>query len=263
MTPNVSLASYPGERHLNAAARAIQTPPSEVMFGQLSTDHIQLVPQNFGIVDEDLVDELKSKYPHTQFRLHANVRVLQERLVADISSLDMYPQWFECAAHISKRLGAPAYSAHSGYREQATMSQMFENTRRITDMFECPVAIEGQYPTKTGEFLVNSWEEYREVFESGLPYALDLSHLNIVRHRTGRLELGLVQEMLSSPQCIEVHVSDNDGDGDHHQVCDKPTWWTPLLPYIQPNAIVFSEGNHIRRRHPKGIQRRVTRSIIL
>jgi len=261
MTPNVSLASYPGKRHLNAAALAILTPPTEAQFGKLATDHIQLVPQNLGIVDDDLVDELKCLYPRTQFRLHANVRVLSGHVIADIAAFDLYPEWFTTAARISQRLGAPAYSAHSGYRKHATMTQMLENTRKMADLFQCPVAIEGQYPTESGEYLVSTWEEYREVLDSGLPYALDLSHLNIVRHCSGDA-LTLVQEMLSSAQCLEVHVSTNDGTGDHHQVCDLPSWWTPLLPYTNPGATVFSEGNQLRRRDPLRCIKRTERIVL-
>jgi hypothetical protein len=82
-----------------------------------------------------------------------------------------------------------------------------------------------------------------------VPYALDLSHLHILATRTGRRETTLVAEMLACERCIEVHVSDNDGQGDWHQVCAEPPWWHPLLPHIHPHAVVFSEGNHRRARN--------------
>jgi hypothetical protein len=57
-----------------------------------------------------------------------------------------------------------------------------------------------------------------------------------------------VRDMLACERCIEVHVSANDGRGDWHQVCEQPPWWWPLLQYINPKAVVFSEGNHRRKR---------------
>lgn len=54
--------------------------------------------------------------------------------------------------------------------------------------------------------------------------------------------------MLACDRCIEVHVSDNDGSGDWHQVCQATPWWAPLLSHINNQAVVFSEGNHRQHR---------------
>ena len=125
---------------------------------------------------------------------------------------------------------------------------MLDNARRCADLFECPVGVEGQYPAKGDPWLVSKWTEYRWLFESGVPYAIDVSHLNVLAARTGVRDDALLQEMLACDRCIEVHVSDNDGQGDWHQVCERPAWWFPLLHHINPNAVIFSEGNHRRRR---------------
>ena len=72
---------------------------------------------------------------------------------------------------------------------------MFDKARRCSDLFGCPVAIEGQYPAAGDDphkLLVSSWPEYRAVLDSGVPYALDLSHLNILAHRTGQRDDTLV-----------------------------------------------------------------------
>jgi len=245
---NLSLAALPGLMHEDAARTAHTWSQagllSEPLLGQLSLDHVQLVPQSHGRVNEELVEHLRREYPETQFRLHANVRVLSQHVFADLSGLHLYPEYFSRAARMSQALGASAYSAHSGTREQASMSEMLESARRLADLFGCPVAVEGQYPNKGNTLLVNSWEEYREVFDSGVPYALDLSHLNILAEKSGVFEVTLVQEMLSCERCIEVHVSDNDGQGDQHRVCDELTWWFGLMRYTHPQAVVFSEGNH-------------------
>ena len=247
MTGHASLACWPGLRHEQAAQRLL-TDNSEPLLGTLSTAHVQLVPQSFGILTEAVVDSLLAAFPNSRFRLHANVRVLPTHRIADLSGYRSHADWFCQAARISRRLAAPAYSAHSGSRSEATLAEMLDNARRCADLFGCPVGVEGQYPAEGDPWLVSSWAEYRQMFESGLPYALDLSHLNILATRSGVRDDTLLLEMLACERCIEVHVSDNDGQCDWHQVCEQPAWWFPLLPHINPNAVVFSEGNHRRKR---------------
>ncbi|MDZ7855756.1 hypothetical protein [Sphaerotilus sp.] len=244
---HVSLACWPGLRH-EQAAQHLSEEISEPMFGPLSTAHVQLVPQSFGIMTEDLADQLMSAFPQVRFRLHANVRVLPEHRVADLSGFQVQADWFRQAARISRRLSAPAYTAHAGLRSESTLPAMLDNARRCADLFGCPVGVEGLYPARGDAWLVSSWAEYRQLFESGVPYALDLSHLNILATASGVRDDALVREMLACERCIEVHVSANNGRGDWHQVCDQAPWWHPLLDSLHPHAVVFSEGNHRRKR---------------
>ena len=252
MSINISLAAYPGLRHVDAAITAIGAANTgtlqEPLFGAISADHIQLVPQNFGKLDDELCEMLQKAYPRNKFRLHANVRVTDRHTLAEVSGFDLHKDWFIEAARISKLLNAPAYTAHSGSRAEASMTQMLDNARRMADLFGCAVGIEGQYPCKDNHMLVTSWEEYREVFDSGVPYAIDLSHLNILAHKTKRYEMELIGEMLNCERCIEVHVSDNDGRGDWHQVCENKPWWWDLMSKINENAVIFTEGNHRRKK---------------
>jgi hypothetical protein len=243
MKVNASLACWPGLRH-EAAATQLQEPPTEPLFGTLRIDHVQIVPQCLGRVDEDVVGALCAACPDTQFRLHANVKVLDQRRIADLSGFEQHAEWFAQAARISQRLRAPAYTAHAGRRSESGLTRMLDNARRCADLFGCPVGVEGHYPSTGDPWLVSNWPEYRAVFESGVPYAIDLSHLNIVAHHSGRLECALVAEMLACERCIEVHVSDNDGTRDQHEICEAPPWWLPLLRYVHRDAVVFSEGNH-------------------
>ena len=244
---HVSLACWPGLRHEQAAQR-LHHDTTEALFGMLSTAHVQLVPQSFGILTEAVADSLLAAFPNTRFRLHANVRVLPTHCIADLSGYRSHTDWFCQAARISRCLGAPAYTAHSGSRAEATLAEVLDNTRRCADLFECAVGVEGQYPAKGDPWLVSNWAEYRQVFESGVSYAIDLSHLNILATSSGVRDDALLREMLACERCIEVHVSDNDGEGDWHQVCEQAKWWLPLLPHINPKAVVFSEGNHRRKR---------------
>lgn len=250
---NVSLACFPGMRHEWAASAAVSGVQRgllvEQMFGRLQVDHVQFVPQSSGLLTQEVACLVATKFPDTRFRLHANVRLLKQYRVADLSNLPEQLDWFSLAAQVSQALHAPAYSAHAGRRANASLAQMLDNARRATDLFGCPVAVEGLYPSRGDDLLVSTWPEYQALLESGLPFALDLSHLNILARHTGRQELALVQEMLASEQCVEVHVSDNDGRGDTHQVCARPAWWMPLLAGINPAAVVFTEGNHRRAVH--------------
>lgn len=243
----VSLACLPGMRHDQAAQRLVE-PISEPCFGQLSIEHVQLVPQSFGVLTEELADGLVSGYPGTRFRLHANVRVLAAHRVADLSGFNLHRDWFEQAARISRRIAAPAYTAHPGLRVEASLAEVLDRARRCADVFGCVVGVEGQYPVLRDALLVSTWNEYRQLFESGVPYAIDLSHVHILATRTRLREEGLLAEMLACERCIEVHVSDNDGSGDWHQVCHSAPWWMPLLRHINNHAVIFSEGNHRRHR---------------
>jgi hypothetical protein len=245
ITVNASLGAFHRQGFIDAS-QAVKDGVFEHPWGKLSNQHLQLCPQNRGFMTEDVVDDLLQAFPETQFRLHANVRTTANlRRVADLSSWDSESSYFEKLAMLSKRLKAPAYTAHAGLRSEATLKDVLKATRRAEDVFGCPVGIEGHYPVKGNVFLISSWAEYQEMFESGAKYALDLSHLNIVAHKEG-VNLALTTEMLASEQCIEVHLSFNDGRGDQHLQCQdeshQAAWWMSLLSYVNPEATVFSEG---------------------
>lgn len=216
----------------------------EEAFGPLSPAHIQLCPQNFGIVTEEVVDRLRRRYPDTRFRLHANVRVERSHRLVDAST-----PWTQAAGYFTRladrhrRLGAPAYTLHVGQRSQASLVEMASNIQRLEELLGTSVGVEGLYPTPSGTWLLDSWEEYRWLLDSGLRYALDLSHLNILARRTRRIEMALVEELLASERCIEVHLSDNDGVRDSHRSLKTlDQWWWRLLDKCHPGAVLFSEG---------------------
>ncbi len=250
---NLSLATMPGMRTESAAAATLcpqtgQCVLMEAPFGPLTANHVQLVPQSFGHLTEDVCSNLMSAYPGTQFRLHANVRIQPRHIVADLSGFEIHRDWFAQAARISRFLQAPAYTAHSGLRSEASMSQMLDNARRAADLFGVRVGVEGHYPMDGDVMLITSWAEYQQVLESGVPFVVDLSHIHILACKTGVTNTSLVQDMLASENCLEVHLSSNDGAGDWHQVCDSHIWWMDLLDHVHPNAVIFSEGNHRRMR---------------
>lgn len=244
MQVNVSLAAWPMARHADALMSALEG-VSDPVFGPLGVDHIQLVPQNRGVLTEEAVAQLREMAPRSQLRLHANVRVLPEHRFADLTNAHQHWDYFLRLSAVHRATGASVYSAHSGLKSEGTWEQTVANVKLLQDLLGCPVAIEGQYPSAKAMHL-SSWQEYASLLHSDLYYVIDLSHLHIVATKSRRMELGLTRELLASPRCLEVHVSDNDGRGDWHALCARHVWWMDLLNAIHPDAVVFSEGNQRR-----------------
>ena len=236
-------AQFAGYSHLEAVERC-QAGVVEG-YGPVSTGHIQLCPQHHGRLTDILADTLRERWPETQFRLHANVRVglTHHRWDASSQHPEAWP-YFERLAQLSQRLHAPAYTLHAGSRVTASLDSLPGFIARLSDLFGIPVGIEGLYPNPGNTHLIATWAEYQWLLESGMPYAIDLSHLNIVATRLRCIETMLVQELLSSPCCIEVHLSGNDGRRDRHErLCnDRPWWWPLFIQYTHADATVFSEG---------------------
>lgn len=243
-----SLGAYPGMTHLSAARLATARPSVEPLFGPLDPSHLQLCPQNLGTLDEAAIDALLGMFPHTTFRLHANVKVSPKRRLTDLVRWNA-PGWADewcLLARASKRIHAPAYSGHAGLRRFGSLMGVVEGARRLTDLFGCPVAIEGHYPTPGRTYLFDCWAEYRQLLEHEVFFAIDLSHLHIVAHHEGP-DIELVKALVSHPRCIEVHLSDNDGRRDSHRVLTSPRWWHEALDHIHPEVTIFSESSLLRR----------------
>jgi len=250
---NLALASYPGRGPADAMALALADVASDPWFGPLSVSDVQVCPQNCRRrLDAAGARALREGYPGTRFRLHANARVQERQLpLADLAHAPMYRRYFRDMAEVSRALGAPAYTLHAGVRRKGQrLSELFRNVDALEDLFGIPVGIEGLYPTRSDRYWIADWTEYRALLESGRRFALDLSHVNIVHHVSGVAEDALVREMLASGNCIEVHVSDNDGMADRHRPfgADADPWWRGMLEHVNPDAVVFYEGILGRRR---------------
>lgn len=252
-----SLACWPGLTHLEAAERAIAG-AHEPLWGDLDASRVQIVPQGRDVFDVATAAAFRARWPQVAFRLHANVRVLPQRRLVDLVDFNINADWFKQAAQVHAALGADVYSAHAGRRSHGCLNDVFDAARCCADLFGSPVAIEGHYPgadptalhplgaARTDAYLLSTWPEHADLLASGLPFVVDLSHLNIIATRSGRRELGLVRELLASEACLEVHLSDNDGRRDSHGICSSQRWWHELLSHINPGAAVFSEGNHLK-----------------
>ena len=199
-------------------------------FGPVHMDHVQLCPQASDFVDESCIDFLHQHYPQTQFRLHANVRIDATLRILDASRYSNANRWYyERLAELSLLLKANGYSLHAGYRQDASLQQMKANVIDIQTFFPCDVIVEGMYPDKRKDWLISTWVEYRWLMESGLFYAIDLSHLNILQKRLKQIDLGLMRALLLHPNCKEIHLSHNYGNQDSHLQLKpkayKQSWW--------------------------------------
>lgn len=240
-----TLGSYPGETFPQAMARAIAD--SNWLAG---IEHVQLCPQNRGVLDDQTLAELKRMAPNTHFRLHANVHVPGSALrnFEAINDSAEAKRYYKCIAAVNLALGNPHYSLHAGRRAGGTLKDLWGRLRNLSDLMGTRVGVEGLYPTHGSMFLIDSWEEYAQLLRSGVDFAIDLSHLNIVARRSRRIELTLTRELLASSHLIEVHVSGNNGYADSHvplRLCGTQ-WWEKALAAINPDAVVFYEGNEVR-----------------
>jgi len=225
----------------------------------LDLRHAQITPQNFRRWTPALTAEFQQRYPATAFRFHASVRL------DAFKPADPQYQWFDLskttqrpslAKHYWQALGAcndaltvdgetpRPYSLHSGLRpRRASMNLLADTLGRIGEWMGCEVMVETLYPHAKVNWWMNSWAEHEALLDSELAYAVDLSHLNILSVTEGRRD-DLVQALLRSPRCREVHISGNDGSADQHTGLHQVpnAWWWALLDEAHAEAIVFSEG---------------------
>ena len=212
---------------------------------ELHMDWVQLCPQSFGCVNDGLLVSLKEKYPNTKFQLHSNVRIIHGKEPVHGSSsgkwVDVYLQEL---IRLTKITGCGIYSIHSGYEDEMSLQDMFSNVRKMNSDCDITIAIEGLYPERNREALVRNWDQYQQLLDADIPYAIDLSHLNIVAKAEGH-RFYLVQKLLASYNCKEVHLSSNHGRLDSHLpfTKEKHEWWWPLLEYCQAETRIFSEEN--------------------
>lgn len=237
-----SLAAF-GTMSIPDAVHCAQSVEMDILGNPISANKLQICPQNRRGVNRELCDILLERYPDTEFRLHANVNITGRPFIVDASNWGDYTlDWFTTLREYVQLLKTPLYTLHAGRRDNCTLPELFDKIREIEDFLQIPVGVEGLYPERDGKWLINSWKEYEAMLNSGVNYALDLSHLNIVGFHEQSYPLDLVQAMLESERCIEVHISHNEGYSDSHRNIIEETWWWGLLKYTNPKADIFTEG---------------------
>lgn len=212
------------------------------VLGELRLDEAQICPQNHGWLTADRVMALREAFPSVLFRLHANVQVLDRRVVQDIADFDPGAPYWRALKVVNDALGSPVYTAHAGQRKVCSMLGLIDKVRALEDFLEAPVGVEGHYTARGNPFLMSSWEEWGRVLESGVRFVVDVSHAAIIAHWTRCPAGSLVREMLSSDRCLEVHLSGNNGVADQHRDVSGKEWWWSLLHAANDKAVFFYEG---------------------
>ncbi|MFL9611058.1 hypothetical protein ACKF11_13305 [Methylobacillus sp. Pita2] len=210
-----------------------------------SAAHMQICPQNRGQVNPYVINHLREAFPNTVFRLHANVHLLDKLRIIDLDTIMEEGAYLEALKACQAALGHPIYSLHPGSRKGRPISWLTNQAARLQDLLGAKVAIEGMYPSREHYFL-STWREYEALFKGDAYFALDFSHIKILGERNGYFDHNLVKEMLQSGRCLEVHLSENDGQHDQHVGIDRldNQFWLEWVPFIGPETIIFSEEHY-------------------
>ncbi|OCX67980.1 hypothetical protein A6M27_10290 [Acidithiobacillus thiooxidans] len=239
---NFSLGSaFPGKSVEDAMglASGIQEVP---VLGEIGLDHVQICPQNYkgGVMGLARLQALQTAYPNTQFRFHANVRILEKGCQYDLGTADQFPEYTEKLVESLDYLGQP-YSLHAAENGRPLASQI-KVAKQLSAQAGVPVAIEGLYPGHRNNTLA-TWADWERLLEMEASYALDFSHMNIILSQSGGpVPVKLMEDLLASPNCLEIHFSGNNGERDSHQVCQDDEWWLDFLPLIRDETVCFYEG---------------------
>ena len=232
-------STYPAR--IPFAAMDLGVNANDPVLGKISNGHVQLCPQNGPMkITQEVLADLQSKWPETKFRLHANARLLDKPVLFDLGTIEHFPEYRKALVKTLRYLGE-GYSIHAASGKNAPVAlKQIERCQQLEQDSGVPVGIEGLYPGVTGVF--STWADYALLLENDVRFAVDLSHLNIVRDKEGQAPEGLVEDLLGHPNCIEVHVSGNNGLRDSHESVEEGTWWLAVMDKINPNAVIFYEG---------------------
>lgn len=240
-----STASFPTV-DISTAVEYLILKGEDPFFGHVNYKKIQLCPQNciqpFSL---KTAKELRQLYSQIEFRLHANVRLSgQHNLKADLNNWENSITYFIELKKIQQELGAKVYTLHPGVKK-GSLDNLFQQALNLSDFMECNVGIEGMYPLGDGVFFLDSWKEYESLLNSGCYFAINLSHINILKTKTGIMDEQLVRELIKSKYCLEIYVSSNAGLKDTHELFLKEdlVWFYNLLQEERNNnATIFYDG---------------------
>ena len=259
---NATSANFPGFSYLEAINLA-NANIKEGILGKISADHMQLCPQNKGQITENFAEKIKNDFA-IQFRIHANARLLEHLFFFDTSNdlnEEKTQKYLKKLKKINKIINAPIYSYHAGRNQ--SWQQAFEQTLKLQDYLKIPVALEGIYPNKH-TYAIADLNDYQKFLNNQIFYAIDLSHLNIVwHHNRHNIKfddfLSLTKQLINNNHCLEIHLSDNNGHDDQHQICLKSNWWLEIIKNLKlnKNCQVFSEGDQRKNKNFNKIIKKV------
>lgn len=238
---SISLGSF-NRASVELACEVSRNGISVPFLGNIGIPVIQICPQNRTRVNEAIIDKIAQDYPGHEIAFHANIHVLGLRAIKDIIDFSEDDPYWIRFKELANYAQIKNYSAHVGFRKYGSMIDVFDKQKRMMDFLEIDVAIEGHYPVSNNRFLASDWTEWEMMLNSGLPFVVDVSHAAIIANLGGLRNDNLVQAMLSSKNCMEIHLSGNDGVSDQHRELDGNEWWWPMLPEKNSESRVFYEG---------------------
>ncbi len=253
ITKNISPASacYPGKPVIMAMRLISENNPKDHPISTWDFSHAQLCPQHIGSLSKFSLDNLLEKFPNTQFRLHANVRVASEHRPFDAGfSLKENLEYVKLLKEAQQHIQAQHYSYHAPMRNKLSWDAITDNVLELQDFLGIPVSLEGLYPNNKlqDDFWKDSLCSYEMILKKNILFALDLSHLHIAYAQGNELfQINikeLTQEMLSHRNCKEIHISHNDGKHDSHKPINSEVWWIDLLNASKPpsDCVIFCES---------------------
>ena len=212
---------------------------------------IQLCPQSKKALTSHEQQTLVDRFPACQFYLHANLNLGGGFMPFDAAHFDLNASW--CLDYVSRLKEAlllfqcPYYSWHAdgGSGLNASFEMVCDNTLRLQDYLGLPVAIEGLYPHRP-RWALSSFSDYERLLSRDVYFVIDLSHLKICASAEP-CPSTLVFDLLIHQNCLEIHLSDNNGIHDSHQkYVQTPFGWEDFqkasLLWVKPPK-VFSEIN--------------------
>lgn len=248
---NGATAMFPGFAHEDAINKIQTGIPS--FLGEIGAHHIQLCPQSYGVVSLESVERLRNIFPKVSFRPHANIRLNRSMQHFDASTdvgVTEVESYFKQYREVCTILSSQAVSIHAGRRSNNSIEGMLDNVSRIQDILRVPVGVEGLYPDSKNTWLLSTHEEYEMLLKKEVFFAIDLSHWNILYAKTKEMHADILLELLTSPRCMEIHLSGNNGSGDYHEKIRKPPRWMPIwMEAFQKgvSAIIFSEEDQVKK----------------
>ncbi len=249
---NPTTACFPGKPLESALHLLNNNLPKDSLIKNWDFSNIQLCPQNPGFISAKKAESLIGKYPSTQFRLHANARLFLEHQSFDSNfSLNDEYAYTKQLKTINDILNGKVYSYHAPMKTEKSWNEIINNVLSLQDFLKIPVALEGLYPNRNigNDFWKDTYNNYLTILNSDIFYAFDLSHLNILYEQSNEITkkqiISLSKEMIEHKNCLEIHISDNDGIHDSHKIIKEEKWWVEILnsSTLNKNCFIFCESN--------------------
>jgi hypothetical protein len=245
-------ACFPGKPLEVALQLLHENKPLDLGISNWDFSQIQICPQHIGTITPTTLERVIKKFPKTQFRLHANVRVENIHRPFDAGfSLDENIEYVKKLKQAQEIIQAQFYSYHAPMRHHKSWQEIKHNIFELQDFLNIPVALEGLYPNhklQDDDLWANSLEAYQFIYNNNIFYALDLSHVHIAYAQANKTDkfsfIELTKNMLKSNYCLEIHVSSNDGLHDSHKSIQEDIWWKELLNSVEinPQCTIFCES---------------------